>query len=192
MGGINFLDTMKYNYNKSQILNPKLCNEKGFTLMEMLVAMGIFSLVISVTVGIFVGSSSSQKKVIELYDTQREASYLMETVSRELRMATAIGDDQENSNDSEIKFTNYETPPQLVEYCRSDSSGSCDSSGDYFARDGEVINSSNIIIEDLIFYTSEDFSNIQPVVTVVMKVKSTGKYNTAFTLQNSIAMRLYD
>ena len=184
---------MKYNHNKfseSQILNSKLYSRNGFTLVEMLVALGIFSLVISVAVGAFVGSSGSQKKIIELYDTQREASYLMETVSRELRMATAIADNQEDNDDSEIEFTNYETI--LIKYCKSDTDGTCAGSGLYFARDGEAINSSSITIEELTFYTSKDFTGIQPVVTVVMKVRSTGKYNTEITLQNSIAMRLYD
>ncbi len=177
-----------------EVLKTK--KNSGFTLVETLVAVGIFSLVISVAVGTFVGSSSSQKKIVELSDTQREASYLMETVSRELRMATAISDgtdgnnDQQNNSDSEIEFTNYENI--LIKYCRADSSGACDGGGDYFARDGEIINSSSIKITNLIFYTSESFTSIQPVITMAMKVKSTGKYGTEFPLQNSIALRLYE
>lgn len=174
---------MKHNYNKFR-------GNNGFTLLEILIAIGIFSMVISVAVGIFVRSSGSQKKIIELSDTQREASYLMETVSRELRMATAINSDQENNNTHEIEFTNYENIP--IKYCRADASGVCDSNGDYFARDGEVINTSGIKIENLIFYTSKTFTNVQPVVTIVMKIKSTGRYGTELLLQNSIAMRLYE
>ncbi|MEA1937420.1 MAG: type II secretion system protein [Patescibacteria group bacterium] len=181
---------MKHNYNK-------LHNKNGFTLVETLVAVGIFSIVVSVAVGAFIGSSSSQKKIIELSDTQREASYLIETVSRELRMATAINPDQENNNTHKIEFTNYESI--LVEYCRADQSGNCDNSGDYFARDGEIINSSKIKITNLIFYVTDNFDGLapvedkkQPVITVSMKVQSTGKYGTEFVLQNSIALRLYN
>ena len=181
---------MKYNHSKFQVSSFKFHSKGGFTLIEILVAIGIFSLVISVTVGVFVGSSKSQKKTVELYDTQREANYLMETVSRELRMAMAISDDQQDNDDSEIEFTNYDSV--LMKYCRAVSTGGCDDvNGNYFARDGEIINSSDVIIEDLTFYTSDDFSN-QPVVTIVMKVKSTGNYGTDITLQNSIAMRLYE
>ena len=166
----------------------------GFTLVEVLVAIGIFSLVISVAVGTFVGGSSSQKKIMELSDTQREAGYLMETVSRELRMATAINPSQENNDTHEIEFTNYEGGVP-IKYCRAEQNGSCNNGGKYFARDGEIINSSSIEITNLIFYTSEDFTGppkIQPVITIVMKVKSTGQYGTDITLQNSIAMRLYE
>lgn len=182
---------MKHAYDKLQ--------NNGFTLLEILVALGIFFLVISVVVGTFVGSSKSQKKIIEFYDTQREASYLMETVSRELRMTTKLcndasadcvaRDDQKNNNDSDIEFRNYDG--EWVVYCKSDSAGVCDSNGEYFAHNGEIINSSDVIIKDLIFYVSEDFCGTQPVVTIVLKVKSTGSYNTEFSLQNSIAMRLY-
>lgn len=171
--------------------NKKIKKNSGFTLLELLVALGIFSVVISLAIGIFVGSSGSQRKIMEFYDTQREGSYLMETVSRELRMAIAIDSAQQNNNSSEIEFTNYEN--DLVKYCRADLSGSCDSAGDYFARNGEVINSSSVIIDDLIFYTSENFGvpKIQPIVTIIIKVKSTGSCGTEFILQNSITMRLY-
>jgi|GEM_PF-2772795 len=185
---------VKYNHNKFQ--------DKGFTLLEILVALGIFSTVISAAVGIFVSSSGSQRKTLEFYDVQREGNYLMETVSRELRMATAICAvntdpgcalprlEMENKETDVLEFKNYEG--EWIIYCRSLLNGACNSSGEYFSRNGEVINSSDIKIEDLTFYTSETFTNIQPVVTIVMKVKSTGKYGTELTLQNSIAMRLYE
>ena len=177
------------NYNKLQ--------DKGFTLIEILVAVGIFSVVISIAVGIFIGSSGSQRKILELYDTQREGNYLMETVSRELRMAIAISDgtdghvNQQNNDDSSVEFKNYDG--DWIIYCRANNAGACtnNDTGDYFARDGEKINSSNVKIEYLRFYVSRDFNNVQPMVTVVMKVKSTGSQGTEFILQNSVAMRLY-
>ncbi len=182
-------------------------NNNGFTLVEMLVALSIFSVVVSVVVGIFISGNGSQRKIIELHEIQREGGYLLETVSRELRMATEIssidGDNQDNNgndigqqnnNNSSIEFTNYNG--DLVRYCRSDASGACteDDSGDFFSRgegSGEVISSANIKITHLRFYISERFSQTQPVVTISMKIKSTGKYGTEITLQNSVAMRIY-
>lgn len=168
----------------------------GLTLIEVLVAMGIFSIVISVSIGIFVNGSGSQRKILELNETQREANYLMETVSRELRMATAIGIDQENNANHSIEFTNYNG--DLVKYCRYDSTtSSCAGSGEHFARDEEIINSADIKIENLMFYVTDDFDGVpagdkkQPIVTIVMKAKSTGRYGTELVLQNSVAMRLY-
>ena len=188
---------MKYNSHKSQTRNQQSLGDGGFTLIEILVALGIFSVVISITVGIFVSGSSSQRKILEFYDVQREGNYLMETVSRELRMALAMSDgadgneNQQDNNNSSVEFTNYDS--ELIRYCRSDATGACteDNSGDYFSRDGIVISSQKIKITDLKFYISQTFTQVQPVITIVMKVKSTGSGGTEILLQNSIALRTY-
>jgi prepilin-type N-terminal cleavage/methylation domain-containing protein len=183
------------NYLILKVKNKTITKNSGLTLIEVLVAMGIFSVVISVAVGIFISGSNSQRKILELNSTRGEANYLMETISRELRMATAIDADEgvdPNSKDSDIEFTNYDNIS--IKYCRSDASGTCDGNGDYFSRDGEVINSPDIKIGHLIFYVTENFDvapKKQPIVTISMKVKSTGQYGTSFILQNSVSLRLY-
>ncbi|MEA2098069.1 MAG: prepilin-type N-terminal cleavage/methylation domain-containing protein [Patescibacteria group bacterium] len=176
----------------------------GFTLVEMSVSLGIFSLVVILAIGIFVSGSSSQRKAKELYNTQREGGYLIETISRELRMAVGISSTdsdnqdssgnnigQQNNSNSSIEFTNYNK--DLVKYCRSDVSGACteNDSGDYLSYNGDVISSSNVKITFLRFYVSESFSQTQPIITINMRVKSTGRHNTKFVLQNSVAMRIY-
>ena len=172
-------------------MQNRTVKNSGLTLIEVLVAMGVFSIVISAAVGIFVSGSSSQKRIFEFNATQREAGYLMETVSRELRMATDIAASQRNNEDSSVEFTNYNK--DLTRYCRSDASGNCtnNDSGDYFSREGEVISSPDIKIERLRFYVTDDFNQTQPIITISMKAKSTGQYGTELTLQNSVSLRLY-
>lgn len=186
------------------IKEKKMKKSNGFTLVEMSVSLGIFSLVVVLAIGIFVSGSASQRKAKELYDIQREGGYLMETISRELRMAVGISSidsdnqdassndiGQQNNNNSSIEFTNYNE--ELVRYCRSDASGTCteNDSGDYLSCNGEIISSSNVKITFLRFYVSESFSQTQPVVTMNMKIRSTGGHNSEFILQNSVAMRIY-
>ncbi len=157
-------------------------NEKGFTLLELLLAISLLALVITITVGIFVSGSKSQRKIIELSAAQREGGYLMETISRELRMATAINASQENNNDSDIEFTNYDnilTTYDLI----------LDANGNYITRNGSRISSSDVIIEDLKFYVSDTFVSTQPLVTIVMKIKAK---DTSILLQDSIALRIYE
>lgn len=163
----------------------------GFTLIEMLVAMSIFTVVISIAIGIFVSGSSSQKRILEFNMTQREAGYLMETISRELRMAIAIDNSQEDNKNSSIEFTNYDG--DLTQYCRAIASGDCtnDDSGDYLSRNGEIINSPDIKIDHLKFYVTDDFNQTQPIVVVNMKIKSANGSSIGFVLQNSVSMRLY-
>ena len=173
-------------------MQDRTVKNSGLTLIEVLVAMSIFLMVIAVVINVFVSGSNSQRKVLEFNATQREAGYLMETISRELRMATAIDSTQENVKKFKIKFTNYDG--NSITYCRSDSVGDCDETGEYFSRRGENINSPDIKIENLMFYTTDDFDGPpkkQPIVTISMKIKPTGSSNTKLTLQNSISMRLY-
>jgi prepilin-type N-terminal cleavage/methylation domain-containing protein len=172
---INGIKSLNY-YLILKVKNKTIAKNSGLTLIEVLVAMGIFSVVISVAVGIFVSGSNSQRKILELNTTRGEANYLMETVSRELRMATAISDgtdgneNQQNNNDSSIEFTNYNG--DLIKYCRSDLNGSCtnNDSGDYFSRDGENINSSEMVIDHLRFYVTDNFDQTQPIISVSMRL----------------------
>ncbi len=168
----------------------------GLTLIEILVAMSIFLMVIAIVINVFVSGSNSQRKILEFNATQREANYLMETISRELRMATAIDSTQENVKKFKIEFTNYNK--DLIKYCRSGLDGSCNENGKYFSREGENINSSDIEIDRLVFHVTDNFDGLapiedkkQPIVTISMKVKSTGSSGTELILQNSVSMRLY-
>ena len=178
--------------------NYKYFINNGFTLLEMIFAIGLFSLVITVVIGVFVKSSQIQRKVIELNTVQREGSYMMEMMSREIRTATAISDgndgneDQQGNSNSSVEFTNYNG--DLVKYCRANATGVCteNDSGKYLSCNGQIINSSSVEIESLRFYVSDDFDVNQPMVTISMKVKPTiGQFNTEISLQNSVTLRVY-
>ncbi|MFA6603412.1 MAG: type II secretion system protein [Patescibacteria group bacterium] len=58
---------------------------RGFTLMEMLVVLGIFSTVVISATDIFMMSSRSQRKVVALERAQADARFTMETISRVVR-----------------------------------------------------------------------------------------------------------
>jgi len=177
------------------VKNKAITKNSGLTLIEVLVAMSIFAVVISVAIGIFVSGSSSQRKILGINTAQREAGYLMEIISRELRMAKAIDSTQENLEDDIIEFTNYNSDPII--YCKANSSGDCVSGGKYLSRDGASISSSDIRIESIMFYVTEEFDGLpagvkkQPIVTIVMKVRSMDGSDVKFTLQNSVSLRLY-
>ena len=60
---------------------------KGFTIIEMLVAVTIFTLVTGSITGLFISSIRSQSKVLTTQKLLDEASYAMEYMGRFLRMA---------------------------------------------------------------------------------------------------------
>jgi len=61
--------------------------KKGYTLIEILVAVSIFTVIISAPTGFLVGSLKAQFKVLALQKLLDQTSYLMEYMSRALRMA---------------------------------------------------------------------------------------------------------
>jgi prepilin-type N-terminal cleavage/methylation domain-containing protein len=61
--------------------------EKGFTLIEMLVSVAIFALFLSVSASSLVNVIKVEQKTNVLRQTQQNARYIMETISREARSA---------------------------------------------------------------------------------------------------------
>ena len=196
---------MKCKNSKFQVPNSK----NGFTLLEMLFAISLFSIVMVIVMGIFVNGSRTQRKIAELDLVQREGNYLIESISREVRMATDIdATNWQGNNASVIGFANYSG--HYVEYCRDDNNGDafCDSSGEYISRlecaggptagdcvgeTRKTVSSPDIKVENLKFYTPANFNVSQPLVTVSLRIKpaAASQYNTEISLQNTVALRVY-
>lgn len=59
--------------------------DHGFTLMELLVVLGLFSTVVVVASDIFILSNRAQRKILSLERTQADARFTMEAITREVR-----------------------------------------------------------------------------------------------------------
>jgi len=91
---------------------------KGFTLVELLVGIGIFSLLITAVIGILVSEIKIQKESLNQQEALQQLSFVIEYMSRALRMAVredgsfgclSEGFSYENpgGNTSAIKFINH-------------------------------------------------------------------------------------
>jgi prepilin-type N-terminal cleavage/methylation domain-containing protein len=99
-------------------------NLKGFTLAEVLVAVGILSLIIATMAGIFVSFFRYQNYSWQAIQVLNEISYVMEYISRALRMAkkddlggkNCLAEEKVNyeltHNGFGIKFRNYKNQCQ--------------------------------------------------------------------------------
>lgn len=61
--------------------------QKGFTLLELMIAMTLFVVVIVSFIGLFMSAISEQQKNLEKITLLNNASYLLEYMSRSIRMA---------------------------------------------------------------------------------------------------------
>ncbi|MDP2864057.1 MAG: prepilin-type N-terminal cleavage/methylation domain-containing protein [bacterium] len=62
--------------------------QKGFTLIEMLAAVMIFSLIVGAISGVFISSFRSQKSALSSQRLLNQISYALEYMSRALRMSS--------------------------------------------------------------------------------------------------------
>lgn len=65
----------------NQLQNSRL----GFTLVELLIAIGLFTIIVSVAVGGFTNALRTQRQVSSLIATQSNVSLALEQVAREIR-----------------------------------------------------------------------------------------------------------
>lgn len=67
-------------------------NERGFTLIEILVVVGVFSGLVSLLVGVFLTNQELQRRTMAIQRTMGDISYAIEHISRAIRMAQSDED----------------------------------------------------------------------------------------------------
>jgi len=82
-----------------QIANTN--NESGLTLIELIVAIGIFGLVISMVFGIFGLAIVSQRRIIALRNVEDNIRFAIESMAREIRTGKNF-----SSGAGSLSFTN--------------------------------------------------------------------------------------
>lgn len=69
------------------LLKNKNENKNGFTLVELLIGVLLFSVIITIVIRIFLGSIQGQRRSLAFETISEQSSFLMEYMSRSLRMA---------------------------------------------------------------------------------------------------------
>ena len=163
---------------------------QGFTLIEMVVAVAVFILVITAASGLFVFSLKAQRQSLAYQELLDQSSYLMEYMSRAIRMAqkdiagTCTGTAKINYAFSGqcLKFINYKD--QCQQFCL-DNGRLKDESGNYLTSDELSVSSFNVNLSG----QSQD-DNLQPRVAFSMSI--TGQEEASIQLQTTISQRNLD
>ncbi len=173
-----------------QVIIKKRIQNKGFTLVELLVSISIFSLILSAMSGAFVSTIRAQRKSIAFQQLLEQTSYLEEYMSRSIRMAKkelnctsklepttcaclktqGYGANYELTHEEKgIKFLNYNRDCQ--EFYVSNSQLWENKNGVDLA-----LTSSNLMVENINIELSgnSQTDNLQPRVTIFLKIKGAG------------------
>lgn len=166
----------------------------AFTLVEMLVVLGILSLILGAISGIFISVVSVQRRNLSLQEAIDQSSYVLEYMSRSLRMAQK--DDLEGENCLSGNKVNYE----LIDNGRGirfkNSEGKCQ---EFYLegkkimekKDNKIFPLTAIEIDSLKFEvigeTQDD--ELQPKVTISFVLSTKGNQ---FNFQTTVSQRNLD
>jgi len=178
----------------------------GFTLIEMLAAVMIFSLIIGAISGVFISSFRSQKSALSSQRLLNQISYALEYMSRALRMAskqTADIPDCLSQDGLNYEITHSGSGLKFINHLEEDD---CQ---EFFLENKQLkqkknnltemveLTSSNLEITSLNFLLqgeSQD-DDIQPRVTIFLAVKGKGQKleeQPEMKIQTTISQRNLD
>ena len=156
---------------------------KSYTLIEVLVAVSIFTIIIAAPAGFLVGSLKGQQKALASQKLLDNTSYTLEYISRALRMAKKELSDSPTCLTECGRGCNYETnPPQNDSIKFIDYNEVCT---EFFLENSQLkkrvgantwnLTSNELEIEDfkvnLIGEKQSPADELQPRVTIFLKIR---------------------
>lgn len=181
----------------------KISSQKSFTLVEIMVSVAIFSLVVAVVSGLLFSHLAAQRKVLALRTLLDESSYIMEYLSRAIRMAkkelnppiclSAYGLNYEITRGGKgLKFKNYQglcqeffwdtTTAQLKEVRGGK---------EYFLTSGNL----EVVSFNINLTGQSQWDNDQPRVTIFFNIKGKGEKaekEPQLKIQTTVSQRSLD
>lgn len=170
-------------------------NCKGVTLIEILVAISIFSVVITGAINLFSSLIKYQKNLIDKAYVLSTLSYSVEYMSKAIRMAQK--DTTGKCFESGKNFVLTAGPN--IEFLNS--SGDCQ---EFFFDNGAIkvkklniaqnLTPANIIIESLNFSVVGEGQNdtLQPKVSFSLKAKALNSEGASLIIQTTVSQRMLD
>ncbi|HLD81678.1 MAG TPA: prepilin-type N-terminal cleavage/methylation domain-containing protein [Patescibacteria group bacterium] len=194
--------------------------QKGFTLIELVVATGIFLIVSTLATGIFILNNKTQRRTQTTQQLQSELSFAFEKIAREIRFGFIYYPDFDGSLPSNtLELRDSQGNPIIF---RLDAGASChsaeptakcvvmgvDLNADGMLQDAEFtsLTTPDVMVHELRFYvfpTSDPFVDVsgfysinnQPEVTLVLKASNVTTQiheRQTLLLQTTIVSRAYE
>ena len=182
-------------------------NNKGYTLIEVLVSVAIFGIVLAGPTGLFVLSLRNQNMSLALGETIDNTSHAVEYISRALRMArkdrvgACISQNYNYENPgadtSKIRFLNYQgycqefslVGSQILQKKSSDGTSANFDSGAYLTSDDLAISDFQFSIVG-----GGQGDNLQPRITMVFNIAkgTAGTSLPSVNVQATVSQRNLD
>src|SRR3989344_7091485 len=167
----------------ARIANKKFRqNMAGLTLIELIVAIGVFGLVVSMAFGIFVLALASQRRIIALRNIEDNARFALESMAREIRTGKNFG-----GSINSLSFTNAKGESVVYRLNNKIIEKSSDGGANY-----SVVTGSEVAVDYLNFYLlgQAPGDGLEPRVTITAGVTSqVGNQVSNTKIQNTVSQR---
>ncbi len=166
---------------------------KGFTLIEMLIAVLIFSLIIGAGIGLFFSALKLQKSNLAYRQLLNQAGYISEYLSRAVRMAkkdkiSCIDGSNFQESETSLKFATYND--ECWRFFLENSRLKMEKNGEeYFltSDDFEILSLKFVVAGD------EAGDELQPRVTMLMDIRAKGEGSQPrLRIQTTVSQRNLD
>lgn len=179
-------------------------NSRGFTLVEILITIAIFSIVVTAGINLLGSALQSQRKILLSQELLDNASYVLEYMSRTLRMAkkdlagncisTGYNFQNPGGDSSKIRFLNYQQKCQefFLENDKIKQKKSDNATASF--GDSQPLTSKNLQVSTLVFEISgsSQEDSLQPKVTIVLGIQTKEAEPQRLQLQTSVSQRDLD
>jgi len=163
-------------------IKNKLKDKRGLTLIELIVAIGIFGLVVTMAVNIFVIALVSQRRIIALRNVEDNARFALESMAREIRTGKDF-----NGGSNYLAFTNAKGESVAYRVNNKIIEKSFDGGVNYF-----LVTGPEATIDYLNFYLSGQATGdgLQPRITITVGITSkVGNQSVNSKVQTTISER---
>lgn len=179
------------------MIYSKKLSVRGYTLIELIVAVGLFAIVMTISSGAYLIMINANRKAQSITTGINNLSFVLEGMTRDIRTGTAYGCGAVGvdcpisiSGGSSFTFTDANNNPNIT-YAKGTQAGVGD-----ITKGGVAITDASVDITSLKFYLSgaktvRDIDTAQPYVTIVVSGRVSagpGKWED-FTVETSAAMR---
>jgi len=193
------ISTIKRNLkSKDQVRGARFCSfslrsktkSAGFTLIELVVAAFVFSILTMVAGGSFVSALNLQRRALNIKKVEENGRFVLELMTRELRVANPVNTPNTSCPTSPTNTISFQHPVNgAIEYSLSN--------GQIRRRVNSVdttISNPDVEATRLVFCISGNTvsDDRQPKVTVILSLKSGGSVVQAATidLQATVSQRV--
>lgn len=187
-----------YSRHSGLIRGLALCRASGaggFTLLEMVVSLGIFSVVIVTAIGAMLSVQGAQVKAANIQTIQDNLRFALESMTKEMRAGTAFrpfaGGGQQFDG---LTFTRSDGSD--VGYCFSAGALRKISGSSSDCSVSSAVTSEDIVVEDVTFYVigqAPGRSDGQPRITIALQARSQDvRLATSFRVQTTVTSRVRD